>query len=326
MKGIVNYLDKKYNSKHIYCFEKFFLHCDDGKKGDTIILEAKLEKINNYEAECKGQSMILLMVVFMLFSCVYVDIVGMEAMVDLPNTPMPNPEQKPPCYPLARAGRGEGLRSNTNGEISPIAAAIKAQDCAGVIHLLQHAHDLNAQRWPSLNGILHLAVLAGNSAIVQHLLSLNALDVNLRNQQGHTALHLAVLYQPELVPILLNCPRLKRTIRDLTCKTPRDLAQEQENPSLVGLLNLPRQTSLQHSYESLPQAGEDTTGDDESTLPSLPSGVQRQAIGSPHPGVGYQISDAETEEVLRICSYSCNPPACGCSCASVSCSCTCLIS
>lgn len=107
--------------------------------------------------------------------------------------------------------------------------------------------------------------------------------VNVRNNDGRTALHVAIIENIEsnVVELLMTVPSIDLNIRDADDMTPLDLLKQR-----------PRSTSSEILIKQLISAGGISNSQDYLTRSTLVSHLKMQGIGS-SPGTSFRIPDAE---------------------------------
>ncbi|KAE9454227.1 hypothetical protein C3L33_13902, partial [Rhododendron williamsianum] len=107
--------------------------------------------------------------------------------------------------------------------------------------------------------------------------------VNLTNNDGRTALHMAVIenVQSELVELLMNIPSINLNIRDANGMTPLDLLKQR-----------PRSASSEILIKQLISAGGISDGQGYKARTALVSQLKMHGIGG-SPGTSFRIPDAE---------------------------------
>ncbi|KAF3431099.1 hypothetical protein FNV43_RR25829 [Rhamnella rubrinervis] len=107
--------------------------------------------------------------------------------------------------------------------------------------------------------------------------------INVRNNDGRTALHLAVIenIQCNLVELLMTVPSINMNVRDADGMTPLDLLKQR-----------PRSPSSEILIKQLISAGGISNRQDCKTRSALVSHLKMQGIGS-SPGTSFRIPDAE---------------------------------
>lgn len=107
--------------------------------------------------------------------------------------------------------------------------------------------------------------------------------INARNNDGRTALHMAVIenIQSELVELLMSVPSINLNIRDADGNTPLDLLKQR-----------PRSASSEILIKKLISAGGISNCQDRMTRSALASHLKMQGIGG-SPGTSFRIPDAE---------------------------------
>ncbi|XP_043706233.1 espin-like [Telopea speciosissima] len=107
--------------------------------------------------------------------------------------------------------------------------------------------------------------------------------INIRNHEGRTALHMAVLenIHSNLVELLMRIPSIDLNIRDVYSMTPLDLLRQRPKSALSELL-----------IKQLISAGGISNCQDYMARSAIVSHLKMQGIGS-SPGTSFKISDAE---------------------------------
>ncbi|XP_057495769.1 uncharacterized protein LOC130780781 [Actinidia eriantha] len=107
--------------------------------------------------------------------------------------------------------------------------------------------------------------------------------INVRNNDGRTALHMAVLenIQSELIELLMSVPSINLNIRDVDGMTPLDLLKQR-----------PRSASSEIVIKRLISAGGISNFQDYVARTALVSHLKMQGIGG-SPGTSFRIPDAE---------------------------------
>ncbi|KAA8533267.1 hypothetical protein F0562_033200 [Nyssa sinensis] len=107
--------------------------------------------------------------------------------------------------------------------------------------------------------------------------------VNVRNHDGRTALHMAVIenIHSDLVELLMTVPAINLNIRDADGMTPLDLLKKR-----------PRSASSEILIKRLVSAGGISNSQDSMTRSALVSHLKMQGIGG-SPGTSFRIPDAE---------------------------------
>jgi ankyrin repeat protein len=131
------------------------------------------------------------------------------------------------CKQLIATGKANINAEDVNGgTVLHIAAGIGELEL--VTYLLTWGADVTAQDAQG-GPPLHEAVCGGRKAVCEKLIAVGKADINAKNEQGLTALHLAVeKNDPELVAYLLACGA-DITVEDEYGATPLDLAASHEH-------------------------------------------------------------------------------------------------
>jgi ankyrin repeat protein len=128
----------------------------------------------------------------------------------------------------------ESINSVTENKSSPLILACYRNNEAVALFLADKVADINYNS--GMGSALMAAVMSGNEKIIEKLISLNA-DLNLKDNQGKTALIYAVFFNKnEVVKLLLKAGSDKK-ITDNDGRTALDYATFNKNTELIILLN-----------------------------------------------------------------------------------------
>ncbi|MGG1877021.1 ankyrin repeat domain-containing protein [Paenibacillus cisolokensis] len=154
---------------------------------------------------------------------------GPESSVSAPASDFPPPSSSSSYSPSAPSSLFErqivsdlGDRLKVNGEI--IIEKIFLMVAAGEITLVSKDEATG-------NGLLHYIIMSENESLYEPVVNLDGqagnLDYNLRNLEGQTPLHMAVIHQSDFyLDKLLNVHQVDATIKDAHGKTPLDYADK----------------------------------------------------------------------------------------------------
>ncbi|KAH6797788.1 hypothetical protein C2S52_022342 [Perilla frutescens var. hirtella] len=120
--------------------------------------------------------------------------------------------------------------------------------------------------------------------------------VNAKNNEGRTALHMAVIenLQSQVVELLMSVPYINLNIRDADGNTPLDLLKQR-----------PQTASSEILIKRLIAAGGIENCEDQTTRNALVSHLRRRhGIGGSSPGTSFRIPDAEIFLHTDQCGYS----------------------
>ncbi|XP_057776906.1 uncharacterized protein LOC130995577 [Salvia miltiorrhiza] len=108
--------------------------------------------------------------------------------------------------------------------------------------------------------------------------------VNVKNNEGRTALHMAVIenLQSQVVELLMSLRYINLNIRDADGNTPLDLLKQR-----------PQSASSEILIKRLIAAGGIENSNDQTTRNALVSHLRRHGIGGSSPGTSFRIPDAE---------------------------------
>ncbi|KAJ5153408.1 uncharacterized protein N7482_009886 [Penicillium canariense] len=101
-------------------------------------------------------------------------------------------------------------------------------DSVDVLSLLLIREDVN----PNSRDLMYIcpaitwAVKKNNISSLRVLLKEDRVDVNLQDKNGETALMSAVINEPDLIPVLLGCPRINPRVPDTNGRTPLSRAAQ----------------------------------------------------------------------------------------------------